>query len=52
MSVQNPTPECELDNCRFCEKDDGVGAPYYVGDKILVGRLCRACKKEVLGVSS
>lgn len=52
MSVQNPTPACELGNCRFCEEDDGVGAVHYVGDRVLVGRVCRGYKKEILGVSS
>ena len=52
MSGQNPTPPCELGNCRFCEEEDGVGAPHYVGDKILAERLCRACKKGILGVFS
>ena len=52
MSVQNPTSECELGNCRFCEEDDGVGAVHYVGDRILVGRVCQSCKKLIFGVSS
>ena len=42
----------DLGDCRICECDDGVGAPYYVGSRILVGRVCRSCKKEIFGVSS
>ena len=42
----------ELGDCRFYGCGDSVGAPHYVGDKILVGRVCRGCQKGIFGVSS
>ena len=44
-----PAAACE---CRMCNRDDGLRAAHYVGNLVLVGRVCPACAEDYGGGSA